>query len=362
VFEAYQAIQLELEREPVDFLARQLPDRLLAARQALATYLGARTPDLAFVANATTGVNIVANSLRLSTGDVILATDHEYGACDRTMRFVCAKTGASLQHVAIETPLVDGLDIVDTIAEALDTEPRPKLLLVSHITSPTALVFPVQAICAVARELGVLTLVDGAHAPGQIELDITAVGADFYTGNCHKWMCAPKGAGFLHAAPAAQEILGPLIVSWGWQADVPSMSRLWDEQEWAGTRDPAAWLAVPAAIEYQAARNWPSVRAECHELLRYARDGLLAIGGVEPLHPDDPALYAQMEAVELPPCDPLAVSTWLWDNARVEIPGVAWNGKALLRASVQSYNSVADVDRLLTALPRCLDALGVAHS
>jgi isopenicillin-N epimerase len=334
---------------------RRLPDLLAAARARLGAYLGAAPNDLVFVPNATTGVNIVARSLDLAPGDVVLGTDHEYGACDRAMRFVCAQRGAEYRRVVIPTPVLDPDAIVDAVAEALET--RPRLFMVSHITSATALVFPVAAICAAARAAGVPILVDGAHGPGQVPLDLDSLGADYYTGNCHKWLCAPKGAGFLHARPDAQHRLEPLVVSWGWEPEVPGISPFQDELGWTGTRDPAAYLAIQAAIDFQAEHDWENVRAACHELVRFGRAGMLAVPGIEPLHPDDPAWYAQMEAVLLPPCDPLALADWLWTNRRVEVPGVVWNERAIVRISIQAYNTREDVERFLEALPEALAAV-----
>ncbi len=356
VFEMYQAWQLELERQPVDFVVRRLPGLIAEARARLALEVGAAADDLVFVPNATTGVNIVARSLNLQPGDVVLATDHEYGACDRTFRYLCARHGAEYRRVAVATPVLDPDDIVDQIAEAL--EARPRLLLISHVTSPTGLIFPLEGICSAARHAGVPVLVDSAHGPGQVPVDVGALGADYYTGNCHKWLCAPKGSGFLYARPEAQAMVEPLVVSWGWEPEVPGMSRFLDEQQWTGTRDPSAYLAVPAALSFQDEHDWATVRVRCHELLRTARAMLLEIPGVEPLHPDDPVWYAQIEAVALPDCDPLAVSAWLWEHRRVEIPGVVWNDRAILRVSIQGYNTLEDVERLAAALPEALAAVG----
>ena len=201
-----------------------------------------------------------------------------------------------------------------------------------------------------------ITVIDGAHAPGQLDLDLDALGADFYTGNCHKWLCAPKGVGFLYARRDMQRLLSPLVVSWGWESEVPGPSTFVDEQQWTGTRDLSAFLAVPAAIDFQTRHDWPSVRARCHDLVRRARAGLLELPGVEPLHGDDDVWYAQMEAVRLPPCDPLRLNDRLFREHQIEVPGIWWGNRPLIRVSAQAYNSAPDVDRLLAALPEALAA------
>lgn len=348
VFDTYQGWQRELEAQPVEFLGRRIPGLLAEARAALGAYLGAPADDLAFVPNATHGVNIVARSLALAPGDEVLGTDHEYGAVDRTWRFICGRRGARYVQAAIPVPLDDPAAVVEALWAAVT--PRTRLIVVSHITSPTALTFPVAAICRRAREAGILTLVDGAHAPGQIPLELSAIGADYYTGNCHKWLCAPKGAGFLYARPAAQAMLEPLVVSWGWEAEAPGRSPFVDYFGWTGTADPAAALSVPAAIDFQERHNWPAVRAACREFLGEARRRIGALAGQGQLCGDSPELWAQMAAVPLPPCDPIALKARLWAEHQVEVPLVVWNGRPLLRISVQAYNGPEDIDRLVAGL------------
>jgi isopenicillin-N epimerase len=351
VFEAYQAWQREMERQPVEFLGRRFGDLMLTARTRLAAYLGADARDLVYIPNATTGVNIVARSLarELAPGDEIVTTDHEYGACDRAWRAVCAQTGAVYRRVPIPLPVTTHDDVIERVWAAVG--PRTRVLYISHITSPTALTFPVEALCARAREVGILTLIDGAHAPGQIPLDLAALGADFYTGNCHKWLCAPKGAAFLYARPAVRDKIVPLVVSWGVESMLTTGDGFVDELEYAGTHDYSPALSVPDAIDYQAARDWPAVRDRCHALAREARARLIEIPGVRPIHPDDPAWYAQMVAVELPEgTDAWAMKDRLYDKYRIEIPMIVWDGRPLIRASVQGYNGQADIDALLGAV------------
>ena len=264
VFEHYQRWQLEMERNPVEFLGRRSGALLSQARHKLGAYLGVSGEDLVFLPNATTGVNVIARSWALQNGDEVLATDHEYGACDATWQEACEQTGATYRRATIPLPFDPR-----TFAKAVMSQvgPRTRLIFVSHITSTTALIFPVAELCALAREAGITTLIDGAHAPGQVPLDLAAVGADFYTGNCHKWMCAPKGAAFLHVRPELQERIQSTVVSWGYVAQslmgkaggnmgghtgfdaYTGRSTLERRLQWQGTRDLAAYLTVPAAIE-----------------------------------------------------------------------------------------------------------------
>jgi isopenicillin-N epimerase len=361
VFERYLGWAAELEHQPVEFFARRLPGLLAESRAELAAYVGAAADDLVYVPNATHAVNIVARSLRLGPGDEVLATDHEYGACDRVWRYLSARQGFTYRRAALPLPVTSREALVEAVWSAV-TE-RTRLLFVSQITSVTALTFPVAELCRRARAAGLLTLVDGAHVPGQLALDVMALGADFYAGNCHKWLCAPKGAGFLHARPEAQPLLGPLVVSWGWEPELPGPSPFVDQLELTGTRDMAAALTVPEAIRYQAEHDWPAVQAACRALLAEARRRTLEIDGVEPVSAEDPAWFAQMAAFRLPPQpDPAAFGAALYERHRVEAPVYSWNGHTLARISIQAYNTDADVEAWLQGLGGLLgDASATAH-
>jgi len=335
VFEEYQRFQRELERGPTDFFTRRVsrwfwgggekPGELAAARAALAAFVGARAEDLVFVPNATSGLNAVIRSLELRPGDEVLTTAHEYGAITRTWEFVEA-------------------DLVVCEPEELASRigPTTRAVSVSHISSPTALLFPVAEICAAAREAGVLSIVDGAHAPGHVPLDLEALGADVYAGNCHKWLCAPKGAGFLWARPEHQGWIEPLVISWGYRVDADFGER----HGWQGTRDPAAYLAVPKAIEVHATFDLVRSRALADEAeARLAELRLPRISG-------EPAPF--MRAVELPPGDPDDLWRRLYEEFKVEAPVYEWDERRLLRFSIGPYNDEEDVDRLTRALERLL--------
>ncbi|MFO1415030.1 MAG: aminotransferase class V-fold PLP-dependent enzyme [Burkholderiales bacterium] len=353
VLAAQHAWQHEMERNPVDFLGRESAQRLARARNVLGEAIGARGDDLVFVPNATTGVNIVARSLALQPGDEVLTTDLEYGACDATWRRVCTEAGASYRRVAIPLPYRAD-EVVARLLAAVT--PATRLVYVSHITSTTALTLPVAGVCAAARRLGLPTLVDGAHAPGQIDLALDTIGADFYVGNCHKWMCAPKGAAFLHARPERQAALHATVTSWGYAenvAGVPAYDAYLGHTEferrlqWQGTRDLSAWLAVPAAIEFQQRHDWPAVRRRCHEWAREALHALTQRHGLAPIAGDGD--WAQMVAIPVPPQDPDALRRRLFAESRIEIPVTTHGDAVFVRLSLQGYNTREDVARLVDA-------------
>ena len=341
VFERYQAWQRELEAQPVEFLLRRRPALMADARAIIADYVNVPAAEIVFVANATAGLNIALRSLRLRSGDEILTTDHEYGAVNRLLAFVAAKTGTRIRQHRVRLPYES--DEAFTEAFFADSSQQTKAIVISHITSPTALIFPVELICARARELGILTIIDGAHAPGQLPLDLAAVGADIYSGNFHKWLCAPKGSAFLHARREHHDWIDPLVVSHGWVEG----SGLVERNEWSGTRDIAPYLTVPAAIEYQRVHDWERVRADCHALAARAQKELCERYGLPPLSRDQ---FAQMVTIPLPHCDAAAVKERLYAEHRIEVPLGELAGQCGIRISVQAYNTAEDLERLLEAL------------
>jgi isopenicillin-N epimerase len=355
VFEVYQEWQLRLERQPVRFLGRELSRHLTQARQALAEYVNASPMELAYIPNATHGVNIIARSLDLRPGDEILSTDHEYGACDNAWEYICRRSGARYLRQPLPLPAASPDEMLERLWSGVT--PSTRLITLSHITSPTALRLPVEAVCRRAREAGILTFIDGAHAPGQIPLDLSALGADFYTGNCHKWLMAPKGSGFLYARLDRQELVEPLVVSWGWgeNSSLDFGSRYLDLLQWTGTQDFSAALSVPAAIEFQAQQDWPSVRITCQELLRQALEGLQSLTGLPSNYPEECLTYVQMASALLPPLADLeGLKVRLYEDYRVEVPLLNWNGRHWIRLSVQGYNSQQDIRILLEALQSLL--------
>lgn len=352
VFERYQAWQRELELRPIEFLGRRVRGLLAEARAGLADYLHVGHDDVVYVSNVTTALNIVARSLPLEPDDEVLTTNHEYGALERTWTFVSEYRKTRIVVQQLPVPIVDPEEVVEAVWAGVT--PRTRVLFLSHITSPTAVTLPIEPLIARARGAGIWTVVDGAHAPGQVELDLSALGADFYGGNCHKWLSAPKGAGFLYVRPELQHLIEPVVVSWGWRPNDPGPSVFVDQIERQATHDPAAYLSVPAAIEYQAEREWPRVRQECHELTRLARQQMTELTGIPPLLEDDPRWFAQMATLPLPPCDAAELTRRLYDEYQVEIPAAHWGDTPCLRVSVQGYNTRGDIERLVAAVAKLL--------
>lgn len=360
VFERYQRWQLELERQPVEFLGRRSHALLATARAALADYLHANVDELVFVPNATTAVNAIARSLRLLPGDEVLGTDHEYGACDHVWQHVCAKAGATYVRRELPLPLGSPAEVADHLWAGVTDKTR--VLFLSHLTSTTAVRLPVEELCRRARAAGILTLIDGAHAPGQIPLALEAIDADAYVGNCHKWMCAPKGAAFMKLKRSLHEVVDATVISWGY-GDVTGHvafeayvgdSPLLRRHQWQGTRDLAAYLAVPAAIEWQHAHDWDGVRARCHEMAVEFRDRMDRRTGLSPICA--PEQLGQMAAIAWPAhvMGPEALKDHLWDRHRIEVPITTHAGQVFVRISVQGYNTPADLDALYAALDSLL--------
>ncbi|MBI3153592.1 MAG: aminotransferase class V-fold PLP-dependent enzyme, partial [Chloroflexi bacterium] len=262
VFKEYQRWQRELEYQPVEFLGRRHNDLMRASREVLGKYLGTSAENLVYAQNVTIALNIVARSLELGVGDEVLTTNHEYGAMDRTWRFLSKERGFAYINQPVDLTSQD--DFVESFWKGVT--PRTRVIFLSHITSPTATIFPVEKIIQRARAKNIITVIDGAHVAGQLPLHLDSLGADFYCGNLHKWLCAPKGAGFLYARPQVQHLLKPLVVSWGYESETPSGSTFIDHHEWWGTRDIAAFLSVPKAIEFQQNHAWAEVRGACHQL------------------------------------------------------------------------------------------------
>ena len=361
VMQSYQRWQMEMERNPVEFLGRRSADLLAQSRAVLARTLGADPENLIYLPNATTGVNTVARSLRLQPGDEILTSDHEYGACDNTWEFVCQHTGA--RYIPVEIPLPFR---AEEFAQRIwaGVTPRTRVIFLSHITSTTALIFPMEELCRRAREAGILTLIDGAHVPGHIPLNLNALGADFYTGNCHKWLCAPKGSAFLHVSPQHHALIDAGVVSWGYSTtitghtgfDAYTGSTLLERRlQWQGTRDIAAFLTVPAAIAFQAEHDWDRVRRDCHDMAAQTLHRICAITALEPICEDSD--FGQMVAIPVPLMNAQLLKDTLFERYRIEIPVTSHKGMLFIRLSVQAYNTQQDLDTLVDAVREIYSAV-----
>lgn len=355
-----QRLRELLEREPVQFLARELQGLLDEARAALATFLGAQPEDVVFIPNATTAVNAVLRSLSFQPGDEILVTDHGYNACRNAVEFVAQRTGARATVARVPFPLSSPDQVVEAVLAALS--PRTKLALVDHVTSPTGIVFPVERLILELRERGVPVLIDGAHAPGMLPLDLGALGADYYTGNLHKWVCAPKGAAFLWVRRELQEQIRPLVISHGANARYEERSRFQQEFDWVGTDDPTAVLCVPASLRFLGALHpggWEELRTRNRSLALEARSLLSRSLGVQPPAPE--AMIGTLVALKLPdaaPGGPPTAFDWdplqraLFERHRIEVVVSKWPAPPArwVRISAQAYNAIDDYRRLAEAL------------
>jgi len=363
VLDAQHRLRMQMEAEPVRFLSRELDGRLDAARAELAAFAGADPDDLGFVPNATTGVNAVVRSLGFATGDELLATDHTYNACRNALEFVAGRAGARVVVAPIPFPLDSPDRVVEAILERVT--PRTRLALVDHVTSPTGLVLPLARLVAELTALDVETLVDGAHAPGMVPLDLRALGATYYSGNCHKWLCAPKGAGFLYVRRDRQREIRPVTISHGANTKRPERTRFRLEFDWTGTDDPTPYLSVPEAIRYLGSLvpgGWPALMRRNRELALAARQRLCAALEVPPPSPEEmigslasvPLPDGASDAVEWRRPDPLQAA--LFQRFGIEAPVVSWPAppKRLIRVSAQLYNTEAHYERLAEALTKLL--------
>jgi len=359
VLDAQSRLRERLESEPVLFLDRDLEGLLDDARGVLGGFVGATPEDLAFVPNATTGANTVLRSLDFGAGDELLATDHTYNACRNALEAVAARTGARVVVATLPFPLTAPEQVVDAILDRVG--PRTRLALVDHVTSPTGLVLPIERMVRELQSRGVDVLVDGAHAPGMVPLDLNALGAEYYTGNCHKWVCAPKGSAFLHVRRDRQKGVHPLVVSHGANSPRADRSPFRLEFDWTGTADPTAFLTVPEAIRYMGSLlpgGWPALMAHNRSTALAARDRLAAALGVAAPAPD--SMIGSLAALPIPagffPAapprtrDPLQAA--LFERHRLELPVFTWAALScrILRVSAQVYNAAADYERLAQAL------------
>ena len=353
----------QLEREPVRFMVRELEPILDAARRDLAQFIGADAGGLAFVPNATAGVNAVLRSLDLDEREELLVTTHEYNACRNALEYVAQLAGAKVIVVDTPFPVVSADDIVQRILDRVTT--RTKLLLVDHVTSQTAIIQPVERLVRELAARGIDTLIDGAHAPGMFPLDVRSIGAAYYTGNLHKWVCAPKGAAFLYVRENRRYGVRPIAISHGANSPRTDRSRFWSEFDWTGTFDPSAWLAVPEAIRFvgSLAGGWPEVMRRNHALALRGRDILVRALGIPPPAPDD--MLGSMAAVPLPDGNASTAPSLygdpmqdvLLERFKIEVPIVPWPHppKRVLRISAQLYNEEGEYVRLADALIKLLE-------
>ncbi len=361
ILRAQDAWRARMEAQLVQFFARDLEDLLQHAAESFGAFVGADGCDIAWVNNATAGVNTVLRSLCFKDGDELLTIDHTYNACKNALDYVAQQHGATVVVAKIPFPLQDPQQVVDAILA--EVTPRTKLAMIDHVTSPTGLVLPMQQIVQLVQDLGVDVLVDGAHAPGMLPLNLNALGAAYYTGNCHKWLCTPKGSAFLHVRRDRQHLIRPLSISHGANSPRSDKSRFQLEFSWSGTDDPSPWLCVPQAIDYIGELlpgGWPQWVAQNRALALYARDVLCDALEVPIPAPD--SMIGTLAAVPIPPnlppfstrecefLDPLCA--WLWNEHRIEVPVFSWPSPnvRVVRIAAQAYNDRAQYDKLAQVL------------
>ena len=348
IFDALISWQKKLEFNPAKFLAFDIFVHLEKSRESLSEYINCDKNDIVFFPNPSTALNTVIKSLDLKKDDEILTTNHEYGALDKTWNFICKNTGAKYIKQNIKLPLKSKNEFINTFIKGINK--NTKVIFMSHITSPTGLIFPAEELCQIARENNIFCIIDGAHVPAHIDLDIKKLNPDIYTGACHKWMCAPKGTSFLYAKKNIQDDINPLVVSWGYDAEVPGVSKYLDYHQWQGTNDPSPYLTVPDVIAFLKKYNWKDVSLNCRKINIEARKLVNKTLNKTPISDDD--FIGQMSAIEIKCTDSIQLIKKLYEDFKIVVPIVKWENKMLLRFSIQAYNSMEDIEKLIFAMKK----------
>lgn len=348
LFNHYQQIQLELEREPVQFIVKTGMNKLNEARKRLAEFIGCEADDLVYVTNPSYAVNTIAKSFDLKVGDEILSTNLEYGAMVRTWDYYCEKAGARFVQQKINLPIASKEGFIDDFWKGYTS--KTKAIFISQITSSTALILPVKEICIEAKKRGLITIVDGAHVPGHIPLNMSELQADIYTGACHKWMMAPKGASFLYVRKEFQHWVDPLLISWGYKSDNPGSSAFVDYHQTAGTRDFSAFLTVPYCIDFMIKHNWKEKSKNCQNLVLKNATKMQEIFGFTPISPICSEFIGQMFSIPIITENAELLHNLMYEKYKIEIPVTNLNDKLFIRFSVQVFNEQKDLDYLVSVL------------
>ena len=348
VFEDYQKWQRELENEPVQFMTVNSLRYLQQSRQALGEFIHCEADDLVYVPNPSHAINIITKSIGLQPGDEILSTDLEYGACDKTWDYYCSKSKAVYKRQPITLPLISKDKFIEDFFAGLTS--KTKAVFISHITSSTGLILPVKEVCAIAKQKGLLCIVDGAHAPGHLELNLNELGADIYTGACHKWMLTAKGCSFLYIRKELQDRFDPLVVSWGYNSATPSHSKFLDYHQLQGTRDISAFLTVPRAIQFMQEYNWQAVSDACKILVKQNAETFFNLLETKALAPISDEFIGQMLSVPIRTSQPEKLQQELFNVYSIDIPVMRHADKTYIRYSINAFNSQKDLDTLYGAL------------
>jgi len=346
VFKEYQDWQQKLENQPVQFMTNRVYSALEKSRESMSQFVGCDEDELVFFQNPTTAVTNVIYNLDLKPGDEVLMSNHEYGALVRAWEMWGKKTGVNIIQQDILTPVTTEENFIEDFWKGVT--PQTKVIFLSHITSSTALIFPIEKIIKLAKEENILTIIDGAHVPAQIPLNINELKCDFYTGACHKWLCAPKGSSFLFVKKEHQDWVKPLVVSWGKDGDDPNPSEFIQNFQWQGTRDMSAFLTIPTAINFYNKEIRP-YQESCKKIIQDTYLEFPSVLNTEPISAGREWL-AQLVAHPLPKNIPSNLKKRLWEEYQIEIPIFEWNGQAYIRLSIQVYNTQKDVDLLMSAL------------
>jgi isopenicillin-N epimerase len=348
IFDDYIQWQYLLEKEPVQFITVDGYTYINQARKSLAAFIHCDFEDLVFVPNPTHAINILAKNIDLKAGDEILTTNLEYGAMDRTWNYYCKKVGASYVQQTIPLPIVSKKAFIDYFWKGYSD--KTKIIFISQITSSTGLILPVKEICEEAKKRGLITIVDGAHVPAHIDLNLSDLEADYYTGACHKWMMTPKGSSFLYVKKQFQEKLDPMIISWGYESAFPSVSQFFDYHQFNGTRDFSAYLTIPKAIEFMQKNDWKSKTNQCKLDLLNLAPAFFEVLDSQPLAPLTSEFFGQMCSAEIKTATPEKLQRHLFEHYKIEIPVMRHRNTCYLRFSYQVFNTPNEIDYLIKSL------------
>ena len=347
VFDHYQKFQKKLEQQPVQFMTKYLWNYLKDSRDALGTFLNCDGDDLLLFTNPTTAINNVIENLNLNKGDEVLMTQHEYGALVRAWSRSSKKNNFSIVQQSVDVPVNLKKNFIKQFLAGVTV--NTKVVFISQITSQTGLIFPVKEICEYARKKGIITIVDGAHVPGHIDLNISNLECDFYTGTCHKWLCAPKGSSFLYVKKSFQASIKPQVMSWGEEGDDPGPSQFQMDFQWQGTKDMSSFLSIPSAIDFIESNNWKENHKVSKELILEVSEDLKNLFGTAPLFKSEDWV-GQMVSHPLPAAAPENLKDILWEKFLIEVPIFEWKKQKYIRVSAHFYNDKNDMETLINAL------------
>jgi len=351
----------KLEKNPHNFLVNELFDELKESRKALANYLNCDFNNLVYFPNPSTALNTVIRSLDLNENDEVLTSNHEYGALDKTWNFYSEKKGFKYKKVKIDIPYDEEIFFIESFKKSITK--NTKVIFLSHITSSTALIFPVEKICKIAKDNNILIIIDGAHAPAQTNLDLKKLDADIYVGACHKWMCAPKGVSFLYAKESLKDSIEPLVVSWGWRDEMLNeKSKYINNHQWQGTNDLSAYLTIPKVIRFLNQNKWNDISNECHNLILYVKNRFKIDKSLcAPTSNNDKHL-GQMLSFQLNQNSKFSITVkqdqskivelqkTIYKQSNIHIPIIYWNGSVFMRVSIQAYNTESDINKMFDML------------